>query len=199
MTAILSESSVVDIILGMAADAFLWRLIEFLGRVALTAADDDVQPGEGILGLIVVEVDFFPLGRRVALLALLTERSAVRLISAVAIDALRAQLLVLRHGGVADVAIEFGVRALEGKLEAHEMVELGDPPDIIAMTVTAGWPQPADMLVVRLMATGAILGYRVLQITAAMAIATADARMFALQGKPGFARVVEFLRDPVRG
>ena len=123
----------------------------------------------------------------------------MRLIRAVAVDASRAQLLILRYGRVTGVAVELGVRACQGKLEAYEMVELGDPPEITAMTVPTGWPQSADMLVVRLMASGAILRYRIVQIPAAMTITTPDPRMFALQGESGLARVVEFLGYPVRG
>ncbi len=53
------------------------------------------------------------------------------------------------------------------------------------------------MLVVRLVAAGAILGYRLVQISIAVTIAAADVGMTAQQGETRFARMIESLREPV--
>src|SRR5262249_45113775 len=75
--AVLAKSSIVNIVLRMAAQTFLRRVIESLARMTLAAAHDHMQSGQGVLGLIVVEIDFLPAGRVVALLALLAERAAM--------------------------------------------------------------------------------------------------------------------------
>jgi len=199
LTAILSEPSVVDVILCMAPDTFLGRLIESLRGVTLAATNDDVQSGEGIFGLVMVEVDFRPFRRCVALLALLAECAAMWLSRAMAVDASGTQLLIFRHRSVAGVAIEPGVRPLEREFEACQVVEIGHPPELIAVTVTTGRSESADMLIVRFVAARAILGYGILEIAAAVTIATADPGVLAQKRKPGLAGMIEFLGCPVRG
>jgi len=46
-------------------------------------------------------------------------------------------------------------------------------------------------------AAGAILRYRVLQISAAVTISAADTGVAPLQREPGLARMVELLRGPI--
>lgn len=191
--AILAETSIVHIVLCMAAGTLPGRIIEPLAGMALAAADDDVQSGQRILRLIVVEIDVLPLCGVVAPLALLAERAAMRLSGAVTVDALRTELLVLGHRGMTGVTIELRVRALEGKFEARQMVEVRDFPDIIAVTVAARRAQATDVFVIGLMATGAILRDRIVQIAAAMAVAAADPGVAPEQGKAGFPSMVEFL------
>jgi len=173
--AILAETAVVYVVFSVTAHTVLGRIVEALTGMTLAATDDDMQAGERILRLIVIEVHFLPLGGRMALLALLAQRAAVRLVGAMAVAALRAQLLVLRHAGVAGVTVDVGVCAFEGEFETGEVIESRDAPDIVAMTVGTGGPHPACMLIVRLVTPGAILRYRILQVPAAMAVAAADA------------------------
>ena len=69
--AVLSQTAVVDVVFRVAAQTFLGRVIEALSCMALPARNDDMEPGERILRLIVVEAHVLPLGSGVALLALL--------------------------------------------------------------------------------------------------------------------------------
>lgn len=107
IAAVLTQSAIVDIVLHMTADTFLWRIVESLRRMALPAGHDDMQSRERILRLVVVEIHVFPFGRVVALLALLTQRPAMSIIGAVAVDALGAQLLIFHNAGMTHVAVEF--------------------------------------------------------------------------------------------
>src|SRR5882724_3649507 len=195
--AVLPETPVVNVVLGVAADAFLGRIIESLCRMALPARDDHVQSRERILRLIVIEAHVLPFRGRVALLALLAQRAAVRLIGAMTVDALRAEFLVLGNARMTHVTVEVRVRAFQGKLEARQVVETGDAPDIVAVTVGTRGSQPAGVLVIGLVAAGAILRYRVLQISTAVAVSAADTRMAAEKGEPGLACMVELLRGPI--
>src|SRR5262249_29618058 len=120
----------------------------------------------------------------------------MRLIRPVATDAVGSQLLTLRHCRVTGMAVEGGVRALEGKLEARQMIERTDFPHIVAMAVGAIRPQAAGVAVVAFVAAGAVLGNRLLQIAAAMAVAAADACVPSQQRKARFTRMVELLRYP---
>ena len=197
--AVLAQSAIVDIVLRVTSQAIFGCVVEFLRGVALPAGDDNMQSGQRILRLIVIEGHVLPFGRVVALLAFLAQRSAVGLVGTVAVDTLGAKLLILRDARVAYMAIELRVRANECELEFDQVIEVGDLPGVIAMTIGTSGSQPACVLVVRLMAPGAIFRYRVLQVPAAMAVTTADARMPAEQGKPCLARVIELLGSPVGG
>src|SRR6185312_5180677 len=109
--AVLAKAAVVDVVLGVTAHTFLWRVIEPLGCMTLPACDDDMQSGERILRLVVIEVHLLPLCSGMALLALLAQCAAMRLIGAMAIDALRAQFLIFGDAGMANVTVEVRVRA----------------------------------------------------------------------------------------
>lgn len=115
-----------------------------------------------------------------------------------AIDALCAELLVFHHVAVAHVTIERGVGSQQREFESLQMVKARDSPDIAVVAVRALRPQPAHMFVIRLVATDAILRDRVLQIAAAVAVATADPCVFAIQGETGLAGMVKPLGGPVR-
>ena len=147
-TAVLSQTAVVDVVFRVTAHAFLGRVVEALCRMALPACDNDMQSGQRILGLIVVEAHFLPLRCGVALFALLAHRAAVRLIGTMTVDALRTQLLVLGNTRVAYVAVEIRVGTFQGKLEARKMIEVGDVPHIVPVAIGTGGPQPAGVLVV---------------------------------------------------
>lgn len=195
--AFLAQPAVVHIVLGVAADAFLGRIVESLSGMTLAAGHDDMQTHERVFRLIVIEIHLGPLRRGMALLALLAQRATVWLVGPVAVDAFGSELLVFDHARVAHMTVQVGVRAFERKLEALQMVEMGYPPGIAVVAVRAGGTQPAGVLVIRFVAADAILGYRVLQVAAAMTVATADTGMPAFEGKARLARVVEFLRGPV--
>ena len=90
-----------------------------------------------------------------------------------AVDALGTELLFLRHGGVAGVAIELGMRPLEGEFETHQVVEVRHFPDVIAMTVATGGPEPAGMFIVGLVASRTIPGNRILEVATAVAVTAA--------------------------
>ena len=92
---VLTQTAVVNIVLGMATDTFLRRVIKPLRGVALTACHDHVQADQWVLRLVVIEVHFHPLRCRVALLALLAQCAAVRLVGPMAVDALGTELLSL--------------------------------------------------------------------------------------------------------
>lgn len=146
--AVLPQAAVVDVVLGVTAHAFLRRVIEPLGCMTLPACDDDVQSGERILRLIVIEVHVLPLCRGMALLALLAQRAAVRLIGAMTVDARGAQLLIFGDAGMTHVTVEVRMRAFECKLEACEMIETADVPHVASVAIGARGPEPAGVLVV---------------------------------------------------
>ncbi len=125
--AVLTETAVVDIVFCVTAVALLGGVSESLGGMTLAAGNHDMQPREGILRLIVIEPHFLPSGRVVALLALPAQRTSVRLVGAVAVDALRAEFLILHDTGMAYVTIESRVRALEAELEVRQVIEVGHP------------------------------------------------------------------------
>ena len=139
----LTEAAIVDIVLCMAADAFLGGVVESLRRMTLAARDNHVQTHERILRLVVIEVHFHPLRGGVALFALLAQCATVRFVGPVAVDALRAQLLVFDDARVARVTVEICVRALEGKFEARKMIEIGDVPHIVPVAIRTRGSQPA--------------------------------------------------------
>src|SRR5262249_26523474 len=153
-----------------------WRVIEALSAVALPAGNDDMQSHERVLGLVVIEVHVLPPSLRMTLIAFLAESPAVGLVGAVAIQALGAQLLVLCNSGVTGVEVQLLVGAVEWEFEPLEMVEGRHFPDVVAVAVPAGGSQPAGVLVIRLVASGAILRNRLLQVAAAVAVATPDPR-----------------------
>ncbi len=148
LAAVPSQTAVVDVVFRVTAHAFLGRVVEPLGCMTLPARDDYMQSRERVLRLIVVEVHVLPLGSGVALLALLAQRAAVRLIGAMTVDALRAQLLIFGNAGVAHVTVEVRVRAFEGKLEARKMIESGDAPHVVPVAIGTRGSQPACVLVV---------------------------------------------------
>src|SRR5579871_4918035 len=131
-----------------------------------------------------------------ALLALLTECSPVRLIRTMAVNTFRSQLLVFHDSCVADVAVEIRVSAFQREFEALQMVEIRDAPDVIVMAIRARGPEATGVLVIRLVTSDAILRYRVLQVPAAMTIATTDLSVAAEQGESCLTRVIELLRTP---
>jgi hypothetical protein len=94
-----------------------------------------------------------------------------------AIDALRAELLIFHDARMTYVAVEIRMRAFEGELEARQVIEIGDPPEVIAVAVAARRSQSAHVLVVRFVTAGAILRNRVFQVSAAMAVTAADPRV----------------------
>jgi hypothetical protein len=198
-TAVLPQTALVNIVVRVATHAILGCLIEALSRMTLATAHDHVQPGQRIVRLVVIEADLLPLRSCMALLALLAQRAAVGLISPVAVDAFRAELLIFGDACMTGVAVQLRVSAFESKLEADEMVELSYAPHIVAVAVGARRSEASRMPVVRLVAARAITGYRILQIAAAVTIATANLAMAPEQRETRFPGVIELLRRPIRG
>lgn len=132
-----------------------------------------------------------------ALLALLAQRAAMRLVGPMTVDAFSTQLLVLDHVGMAHVAIQFLVGALERELEFLGVIKASNRPHVAVVAVRACGSQTTGVLVIRLVATDAILRNRILQIAATVTISAADSSVLAIEGKSGLARVIEPLRAPV--
>src|ERR1700722_8190281 len=96
-SASLAQLTFVHVFLCVAAVAVIGGLLEVLIRVALSACDGHVEPEEGVRREIVIEVDFTPLRGRVALLASLAERTAVRVIGTMAAYTALTELLLLHN------------------------------------------------------------------------------------------------------
>src|ERR1700761_1842304 len=137
-----------------------------------------------------VEVDLAPLGCRVALLAFLTEGASMGLVGAMAVEALSAQLLIFRDTRMACVTVEVGVSSLECEMEAREMVEVRDLPDIISMAVRADRAHTAGVTVIRLVATVAVFGDGVFQVAATVTVSTTELSVTPQQRKAGLTSVI---------
>jgi len=196
--AVLAQRALVSIVLCVTAIAVLRGFLELLGQVTLPAGHHHVQPQQREAGQVVIERDIVPADLRVALLALLAERASVGLVGSMARGAIGGELLSFGHAGVARVAVETRVRRLQGKFEARQVIEMAHAPGVVGVAVGTLWAEPARMAVVGLVTAGAVLGDRVLQVAAAVAILTADVSMTAEEGETCLARVIELLRGPVR-
>ena len=144
-------------ILRVAIDALLRGFLEPLRGVALAAGDDDVQSEEREAAHVVIESHVLPIGLCVALLALLAEAAAVRLIGAMATRAVGAELLHLCDARMAGVAIELRVGSFKRKVESGGVIEARDLPQVVSVAVGAGGSEPSYVPVVRLVAAVAVL------------------------------------------
>ncbi len=83
-----------------------------------------------------------------ALLATFAESSAVWLVSAVTALAVRRELLIFGHGGVAGMTVELGVRVFQREMKASRMIEVCNPPGSGRMAVCAFDTEPPHVTVV---------------------------------------------------
>lgn len=191
-----SQRALVDILPGVTAFAAPRCLVETLIGVTLAAGDRHVQTEKRIGRQVMVERHVAPLRDRVAGVASLAERTAVRVGGAVAARAVLTEFLLLHHSGVAHVATELGVGTLEWKVL---LVIVGrDPPRLGGMAVAASRTHAAGMTIIRFVTTGAGAWDGIVDVAAAMAVGAADVGMAAEKREAGFTAVLEFLRAPVR-
>lgn len=104
--ALLAQRALVNVVLRMAANALMWRLLEALRRVTLAACDDCVQAQERKAGEVVIEGHVLPVGRVVTLFALAAESATVRLIRPMATGTVGRERMILRNACMAGVAVE---------------------------------------------------------------------------------------------
>lgn len=195
--AIAPQPSVVNVVPRVTPGTIAGRVGESLGRVALRAGHDHMETRQEVTRLVVVETHLRPVGGVVTLIALASKTASMRLVGSMAIDAVASQLLVTNRGRVTGVTVELAVRIIEPESEAPGVIELRHLPGIVSVAVGTLRSEPPGVAVVRPVASGAILGNRLLRIAAPMAIPTANPGVLAEEGKAGFARVVESLRSPV--
>ncbi len=176
-SAVLAQTSLVNIILCMTIDALLGGLLEPLRRVTLTASDNHMESEQREAREVVIESYIVPPGLPVTLLALRAQCSAVRLVGPMAASAFGAELLILRDARMTSVAIEVRVRPLEREVKSCRVIEARHPPAIISVTVRTIRPKPSGVAVVCLVTTVAILRDGLLEIAAAVAILAAEARV----------------------
>ena len=195
--AFLSEASLVDIHLRVAIDTLVRGFLEPLRGVALAAGDGDVQSEEREAAHVVIESHVLPIGLCVALLALLAEAAAVRLIGAMATRAVDTELLHLCDARMAGVAIELRVGSFKRKVESGGVIEARYLPQVVSVAVGAGGSEPSYVPVVGLVTAVAVLRDGILEVAGAMALLTADMCVAPEQGEAGLPRVIELLRGPV--
>jgi hypothetical protein len=145
-SASLTQLTFVDIFICVAAVAVIGCLVEVLIRVALSACDGHVEPEEGVCREIVIEVDLTPLRGRVASLASLAERAAVRVIGTMTAYTGLTKLLLLHNTRMACVAVQACMRLFEW--EKLFVVVRGDSPQIVAVALAARRAQPTGVTVV---------------------------------------------------
>lgn len=196
--AIASESAFVNVVLLVAANAFIWRALECLGRMALRAAHQHVHAEQREIGQIVIETDVFaPSVIAVAGITRILERAAVRVFRGMASLAIGAQLLLCDLGRMAGVAIEFCVCAQQFPLGLHEMIVLETTPAVVAVAARAILAEASCMRVVGAVATNALVRNFVLELAGLVATATLERVVPPQQRKAGLFRVVELARLPV--
>ena len=98
-------------------------------------------------------------------------------VGAVAAAAVRPELLLFDDTRVARVTVEPGVRVLQG--EERVVIVSGDLPEVVTMTVAAGGAESAGVVIIRLVAAGAVFRERVFEVAAAMAVRATDVSVSA--------------------
>ena len=131
-----------------------------------------------------------PFTGRMALLARAPESAAVYVIGTMAPSTFDRQLLIFDNGCVASVAVKMRVCALEREFETR-MIKCIHMPGFIAVAFRATSPEAAAMTIIAAMAAGADLGYRILKISAAVAIGAADMGVRPFECKTGLTSMIE--------
>ena len=125
-----------------------------LCHVALAAGRCNVQAEKRVGRQVVVEGDIAPPGDGMTFLAGLLHGGAVRIVGAVATDAVCAEFLSFHNRRVTGVTADFCVRPDEWEFR---VVIAGHPPKVVAVTVPARHAEAALMAVVSFVATDAAL------------------------------------------
>lgn len=190
------EAALVHVTAAVAAVAVARRALERLGWMALRASDNDMQAEERKIRHIMIEADVrVPLGRRVALVAHSPESAAVHVIGSMAAGTFDRELLIFDNRCVARVAVDTRVRPLESEFETR-MIECAHVPGFVAVASRAVGAEAAAMPIVAAVAPCAVLGQCVLEVTAAVAIGTANMGVRSLKSESGLPAVVELRRLP---
>ena len=135
----------------------------------------------------------------VALLARIAELAAMRILGAVAIDALLAEFLRRYHGAVAGITIEFGMYALQLEVVSGRVIQARHVPEIIVVAIAAFSTEARRVRVVGAVTAVAILRNLVLIVTAAMTGGAIDPVVRAQQFKAGFLEVIVLSGFPLLG
>lgn len=197
--ALLAQTALMYIVLGVAAAAGGLRIAERLRRMALHAAHDAVQTEQRVLRQVVIEADVGAPGiLAVACGTLSGHLAAVGIFAAMAALAILRQL-VLSLSRMTGVAVELGVRAFEGKFVPSGMVVDERMPLVVAVAIAALRTKTARMRVVGAVAAVAILRDPVFVVAAAVTSETVDLGMRAEQRVTGLLRVIELGALPVLG
>ena len=125
--------------------------------------------------------------------------AAMRVLAAMAADTVGGQLLVGRHGGVTDVAVDLGVHAEQGKFGFRGMIISYRLPVLIVVAIVALGAEAPGVRVVGFVAAVAVLGNLILVISAPMAGKTADFVVYAQKLIARFLEVVVLRRLPLLG
>ena len=190
----LGECAVVDIISRVARIAVLGGLLEALRHMALAAGRGHVQAQERVGGQVMVESDIAPFRVGVALLTRLVPGRAMRAGGSMAAHTVRAEFLFLQRRRVTGVAIHLGMGSCQFEFR---MTVGGDPPKIVAVTVTTGGAEAAFVPIIRLVAAGAVFRHRRMEVATAMAVRAANVSVPSEKGEARLAGVVEFLCRPI--
>lgn len=111
--AIFAESPRVHVVLRMAATAILGRVLETLGRVALSAGDDRMKSHQRVSRGVMVERHIPPGADGMTGLAGAGERPGVRIICPMTVLTSGSQLLLSGDAAVTGVTIQAGMRTCQ--------------------------------------------------------------------------------------
>ena len=174
------ERAVVDILSRVAGIAVPGGLLEVLCHMALTAGRGHMQTKKRVSGQIMVERHIAPFRVGVALLTSRVHGRPMRAGGSMAADAIRASFLFLQGRRVAGMAIQPGVGSCQ--LE-FRMVISSDPPEIVAVTLTAGGAETAFVPIICLVAAVAVFRHGCMEIATAMAVRAANVSVPSEKGE----------------
>jgi hypothetical protein len=129
-------------------------------------------------------------------LAGLLHGGAVRVVGAMATDAICPELLSFHGRRVTGVTADFCVRSEEREFR---VVIACHPPNVVAVTIPTRSTEAALMAVVSFVAAEAVLRNGSMKVPAAVTIGAPDMGMTAKEGETSLPGVIELLRVPVRG
>lgn len=197
--ALLAERTFMHILARMASDAGGRRSTERLSCMALSAADQTMQPDQRIRRQIVIERDLgMPGVLAMAFCAAAGDLAGMRVFAAMAPLTVLGQLLGCL-GDVTGVAVELRVRALQRELVPRRVIVVHRVPLVVIVAVLALRTEAHGVGIVGAMTSIAILGDLILVVAASMARETVDVGMYAEQGESGFLEVIEFGGFPLLG
>src|SRR5216684_3893908 len=156
--AFLAEAALVHVIVRMALHAYRRRPAVGQRRVALRAADDAVQSEQREFRQVMIECHVGP-PRNLAMtgFAPAVDLAAMRVFAAMAAHAVLGEFLRVHRCGMADVAVNLGVRALQREFGFRGVIIGHGLPPVVVMAVLALDAEAEGVSIISLVAAVAVL------------------------------------------